>query len=309
MTLNYPTLTRRRFLRDSSALAIGAVASTSPGCSTLLSPPCDEGLGIPAKEEGKAIEPGLQLYTVRALLELDYAGTLDQVAAIGYREVQVSPRFGHSAADVRGWLDSSGLVCPSTHLDLRSSTEDEIETAHMLGAESVFLSAPMQLFKLQGGKVVGIRDDIGLDVWREIADEQNERGAKFRDAGLIYGYHNHHFEFMPVEGIMPYDILLERTDPQLVALEADLGWMQVAGVNALEYFDRFPGRFPVCHVKDVLADGSFVDPGQGTVDFQRIFDAAERAGMRHYFVEHDNASDPMATARAGHAYLSTLRAR
>ena len=95
----------------------------------------------------------------------------------------------------------------------------------------------------------------------------------------------------------------------LVALEADLGWMHVAGVDPLVYFDRFPGRFPVCHVKDVLADGSFADPGRGTVDFQRTFDAAEHAGLRHYFVEHDSAADPMASAAAGYAYLSTLRAR
>jgi sugar phosphate isomerase/epimerase len=294
------TQTRRQFLRNSSAIALGAIAlpsaaSDSPTTTT--------------DKEGKAIEPGLQLYTVRAPLEQDYPGTLDQVAAIGYRKVQVTARFGHSAADVRGWLDGSGLVCPSVHLDVRQPVEAEIEAAQGLGAESVFLSAPMQLFKLDGDKVIGIRTDVGLDTWREIAEEQNERGAKFRDAGLTYGYHNHHFEFIPVDGVLPYDILLERTDPELVALEADVGWMQVAGVDVLDYFDRFPGRFPVCHVKDVLADGSFVDPGEGTVDFQRIFDASEQAGLRHYFVEHDSATDPMATARAGYAYLSTLRAR
>lgn len=223
--------------------------------------------------------------------------------------MQVTARMGRSAAEVREILDANGLVCPSVHLNLRNSIEEEIEAALVLGAESLFLSAPAQLFILEGSKFIGIRDDIGLDTWREIADEQNVRGERCRKAGLTYGYHNHHFEFAEVDGVLPYDLLLERTDPQLVALEADLGWMHVAGVDPLVYFDRFPGRFPVCHVKDVLADGSFADPGQGTVDFQRTFDAAEHAGLRHYFVEHDSAADPMASAAAGYAYLSTLRAR
>jgi sugar phosphate isomerase/epimerase len=260
-------------------------------------------------EKGRPIEPGLQLYTVRAPLEADFAGTLERVSAIGYRKVQVTARMGRSATEVRELLDANGLVCPSVHLDLRNSVDDEIEAALLLGAESVFLSAPVQLFIRDGPKVVGIRDDISLDIWREIADEQNVRGEQFKKAGLTYGYHNHHFEFAEIDGVLPYDVLLERTDPELVALEADLGWMHVAGVDPLVYFDRFPGRFPVCHVKDVLADGSFADPGEGTVDFQRTFDAAEHAGLQHYFVEHDSAANPMASAAAGYAYLSTLRAR
>jgi sugar phosphate isomerase/epimerase len=258
--------------------------------------------------EGEPIEPGLQLYTVRHLLETDFRGTLEQVAKIGYREVQVSPRAGHTPAEIRAMLDDAGLVCPSIHLDPRRSTSEEIEAAGMLGAKYVFLSAPIQVFRIQSGQVVGLRDDLSLDEYRAIADELDVTGAAFRQAGLVFGYHNHSFEFLPIDGVLPFDVLTARTDPALVAIELDLGWLQVGGADPLAYIERYPGRFPVCHVKDVLADGSFVDPGTGTVDFARTFAHASQAGLRHYFVEHDTTTDPLATARAGHAYLRGLRA-
>jgi sugar phosphate isomerase/epimerase len=288
-------------LRNAGTLAASALA-LGPAAQRALA------LAVDAKDGGTAIEPGLQLYTVREQLATDFRGTLEQVAKIGYREVQVSPRAGHTPAEIRSMLDDNGLVCPSIHLDSRSSTEQEIEAAQTLGARYVFLSAPVQVFRIENGKFLGLRDDVSLDEYRAIADELDQTGATFRDAGLVFGYHNHAFEFPPVDGVVPFDLLLERTDPALVAIELDLGWLQVAGADPLHYIERYPGRFPVCHVKDVLADGSFVDPGAGTVDFKRTFAHASQAGLRHYFVEHDTTADPLATARAGHAYLRTLRA-
>ncbi len=255
---------------------------------------------------GPAIEPGLQLYTVRKLLEADFAGTLEEIAKIGFREVQVSPRAGKTPGEIRRLLDDNGLICPSIHLELRNTTQEEIEAAQALGAQYVFLSAPRQALRIEDGKFVGLRDDLTLDTWREIADGLNETGAEFQKAGLQFGYHNHAFEFPPIEGVVPFDLLCERTDPDAVALEIDLGWAQVGGADPLEYFARYPGRFPVCHVKDVLADGSFVDPGKGTVDFARAFSKAKQAGLRHFFVEHDTTQAPMATAAAGYEYLRTL---
>ena len=261
--------------------------------------------GSDSDGQGKPIEPGLQLYTVRDLLTEDFPATLEAVAAIGYREVQVSPRAGHSAGEIRRWLDDTGLLCPSIHLDARQPIEAEIEAAQRLGAETVFLSAPVSMFVLKDGRY-GIKTDATLEDYRAIADELNEAGAKFRDAGLVYGYHNHAFELVPIDGELPYDLILGRTDPELVALEIDLGWAQLGGIDPLDYFRRYPGRFPACHVKDVLADGTFVDPGTGTVDFPRTFSEASSAGLQHYFVEHDTSSDPLATARAGFTYLKAL---
>ena len=291
-------LSRRRFVKGGASLLGSAVfGPLLAGCGT----------AHPSHRGGRIIEPGLQLYTVRALLEENFPGTLEAVAALGYREVQVSPRAGHSARAIRGWLDAAGLACPSIHLDPRATVEAEIEAAHTLGAKTVFLSAPPQVFFVKDGKY-GIRDDLNLDTYREIARELDATGARFREAGLVFGYHNHAFEFSPIDGVLPYDVLVDETDPELVALELDLGWAQVGGVDPVSYFERYPGRFPVCHVKDVLADGTFVDPGRGTVDFERIFASATLAGLEHYFVEHDTSSDPLATAAAGHGFLSAIRA-
>ena len=288
------TTTRRNFLHRSAVLAAGC------------------GLFAPLARSasaagGAAIEPGLQLYTVRELLEKDFAGTLEAVAALGYREVQVSPRAGHTPSTIRKLLDDAGLICPSLHFDMRSSLEAEIEAAGILGAQTVFLSAPMQVFIIEAGQFKGIRTDVTLDEWRAIADVLNETGRQFAQAGLSYGYHNHAFEFAPIDGVVPFDLLLERTDSATVAIELDLGWLQVAGADPLQYIERYPGRFPVCHVKDVLADGSFVDPGAGTVDFARTFAHAKQAGLEHFFVEHDTSQDPLATAAAGFAFLKAQR--
>ena len=292
---------RRDFLRDSAVLGAGAALLGTAGLGCHVTPARPAG-------RGRAIEPGLQLYTVRALLEQNFAGTLEAVAALGYREVQVSPRAGHSAKQIRAWLDAVGLACPSIHLDLGQPIEAEVEAALTLGAETVFLSAPRQVFFVKDGRY-GIRDDLTLDTYREIAGDLDAMGERFHRAGLQFGYHNHAFEFAPIDGVLPYDLIVDGTDPVLVALELDLGWAHVGGADPLDYFGRYPGRFPVCHVKDVLADGTFVDPGRGTVDFARVFSKADQAGLRHFFVEHDTSADPLATAAAGHAFLSGLRAR
>ena len=287
--------TRRSFLRNGGVAVAGALGGGSLFRASFAA-------------GGTAIEPGFQLYTARKLLEADFRGTLEKVAAIGFREVQVSPRAGHTPAEIREMLDDSGLVCPSIHLDARNSTAAEIDAAKTLGARYVFLSAPMQVFRIDNGKFLGIRDDVTLDEWRGIADGLNETGAAFAEAGLVFGYHNHAFEFLPIDSVIPFDLVLDRTDPKLVSIEIDLGWARVGGADPLVYFERYPGRFPVCHVKDVLADGTFVDPGDGVVDFPRIFARASQAGLRHYFVEHDTTQDPLATARAGYAYLRAASA-
>ena len=286
--------TRRRFLERTAWLAAAAAVPSSVAW---------------AEDDGVAIEPGLQLYTMRALLEEDFAGTLEQVAAIGYREVQVSGRAGHPPEAIRKMLDDHGLVTPAIHVDLQGTTSAEIEATQALGAAYAYLSVPRPALRIERGKVRGLRDDLTLDDWRRIADDMNEEGAAYRAAGLGYGYHNHGFEFEAVDGVLPFDLLLERTDPELVSFEIDFGWTHKAEVDPLPYFAKYPGRFPVCHVKDVDGEGDFVDPGTGRVDFARIFAHAKQAGLRHYFVEHDTTKDPLRTARAGHAFLSASRAR
>jgi sugar phosphate isomerase/epimerase len=127
-------------------------------------------------------------------------------------------------------------------------------------------------------------------------------------SGVGVGFHNHDVEFRPVDGRLPMDILVAETDPALVTFELDLYWISVAGHDPVTYLNSHPGRFSMVHVKDM--DGSeerrMVDPGEGTIDFPGIYAARERAGIRHWFVEHDRPADAWTTARTGFAYLDAL---
>ena len=189
------------------------------------------------------------------------------------------------------------------HIDLRSPFPAEIEAAEVLGAKTAFLSVPLQVLKIENGEVRGFRDDVSLDEWRRIADRLNEMGEECRKGGVVFGYHNHAVEFQRTDGVLPFDLVLELTDPELVAIEIDFGWAHIGGADPVVYFEKYPGRFPVCHIKDVDSEGAFADPGQGEVDFERVFEAAELAGLEHYFVEHDTTKNPLATAAVGYEFL------
>ena len=163
---------------------------------------------------------------------------------------------------------------------------------------------------------------------KRVAEFFNQTGKSCEASGIQFGYHNHTWEFQPdpnFGGKLPYDFLLENTDPHLVMMEMDLCWISVTGHDPVSYFNRFPGRFPLVHVKDVkqmpkVAPGKkdeFVDtdfekremtePGSGVIDWKRIFSHADEAGIKHYFVEHDDPADPFASIAASYKYLSALR--
>jgi sugar phosphate isomerase/epimerase len=147
-----------------------------------------------------------------------------------------------------------------------------------------------------------------LDDWRRLGDRLNRAGAVAARCDIQLGYHNHDFEFAPLEGRLPYDVLLEATDPRLVTLELDLYWITKAGQDPLAYFEKYPDRFSMVHIKDMDATPArgMTDPGKGILDFKKILPAARNAGVRHWFVEHDQPADPLATARQGAKFFGTL---
>lgn len=242
-----------------------------------------------------AIAPGIQLYTVRTLMAKDVAGTLESLSSLGYREVELAGLHGQTAGAMRALLDQHGLTSPSTHIglpDLRRDAQRVFADAHTLGNRYVVVP---WLDPSERGTVAG---------YEKIAAELNEFGRAAQSAELQLGYHNHDFELQPIDGTVPYDVLLASTDPALVVMELDLFWLAKAGGDSNAYFARYPGRFPMLHVKDMTAAGEMVDVGRGTLDFRRVFEQAEAAGIRHAFVEHDEPADPLASARAS---LTALR--
>jgi sugar phosphate isomerase/epimerase len=128
-----------------------------------------------------------------------------------------------------------------------------------------------------------------LASYAEIAEKFNTIGKMCKDNGMKFGYHNHDFEFNQIEGKIPYDLLLESTDPDLVFMQIDLYWITYAGKDPLAYFEKFPGRFETWHVKDMAAGESkeMTEVGSGIIDYSTLFEHAQKAGMKQFFVEQD----------------------
>jgi sugar phosphate isomerase/epimerase len=261
---------------------------------------------------------GLQLYTVRGELKKDFDGTIAKVAATGYKEVEFATDYGgHSPKDVRALLDKNGLVSPSAHIGydlIENKWPETLDAAHIIGNE--YLVCPWIDEKQRTA-----------DGYKRASELFNKTGAASQKAGIQFCYHNHSFEFAPSNsagGKLLYDLLLEQTDAKLVKMEMDLGWISVAGKDPVSYFDKYPGRFPLVHVKDYVNDpnstssyagatgsvefkGRLADVGKGIVDWKRIFAQSEKGGIKHYFVENDDAKTPFEDIKISYDYLNALR--
>jgi sugar phosphate isomerase/epimerase len=252
-----------------------------------------------AADSHKIVKIGLQLYTVRDQMKEDFDGTLAKVAGIGYREVEFAGYFDRSPKNVKASLDRAGLVSPSAHFNssfLGDKWPGALESAGVIGQQYVVCSSVEEKLRQQPG------------AWPRIAEMFNQAGESARKAGIQFAYHNHSFEFTPVDGKLPYDILLDGTDPNLVKMEMDLYWTVNAGADPLAYFNRYPGRFALVHVKGRDKSGNMTQvAADNSIDWKALFAQSEKAGIRHYFVEHDNPQVPMDSIRASFAYLRDLR--
>ena len=262
---------------------------------------------------------GLQLYTVRDAMKTDFEGTIAKVAAVGYKEVEFAGYFDHSPKDVRAILDKNGLAAPSCHVTydvVEKKWPETLEAAKIVGHRYMICPWVDEKQRAEPGG------------WKRAADLFNKAGEASKKAGIQFGYHNHSFEFDPAAslgGKLPYDLLLAETDPKLVAMELDLCWISVAGKDPLAYFDKYPGRFPLVHVKDWIKDpnakdsykgatgssvkigGRLADVGQGTIDWKRIFAHSEKAGIKHYFVENDEPKSAFDDIKISYDYLHNLQ--
>jgi len=266
-----------------------------------------------AAAEHRIEKIGLQLYTVRDQMKADFDGTIAKVASIGYKEVEFAGYFGHTPEQVRVVIDRNGLTSPSCHVEyavLSDKWPSVIESSKTIGQSYIVCPwIPEEIRKQPDG-------------WKRAIDTFNHAGEISKKSGIQFAYHNHWFEFLPVNGKLPYDMLLEQCDPDIVKMELDLCWITVAGADPLTYFNRYPGRFPLVHVKDmkklpkVSASGGqdFGDSlkdmtavGSGIIDWKRIFAQSEKAGIKHYIVEHDKTEAPLESIKISHDYLSKLR--
>ena len=292
-----PRMNRRTFIGNSIATTLLASGVTSE-------------LARAAGGSRKLERIGMQLYTVRDLMKADVDGTLAKVAAIGYNEVEFAGYFDKAPKDIRAMLDKYKLTAPSEHVSyevVQNKWQETLDAAHIVGHKFIVCPSIDDEQRKKGA------------AWKKAAEVFNRAGEASKKAGIQFAYHNHTWEFEPLAdagGKFAYDILLAEADAKLVKMEMDLCWITIAGQDPLKYFDKYPGRFPLVHVKDWTKgadgklsekDGKMADVGSGAIDWKRIFAQSKKAGVEHYFVEHDEPAAPLDSLTNSYKYLHDLR--
>ncbi|CAG5069504.1 Inosose dehydratase [Dyadobacter sp. CECT 9623] len=247
-------------------------------------------------EQKAASKIGLQLYTLRNELSKDLLGTLKKVSSIGYKEVELfgyndGKFFGKTPKEFKTILGDLGLDPVSGHYGAGVENKKAIGSLSNNWQQAIDDAAEIgQKYAVCAYLTEGERKTI--DQYKSYVDLFNKSGEVAKKAGLQFGYHNHDFEFKKIDGQLPYD-LIASTDPNLVKLELDLYWIVKAGMDPVDLFKKYPGRFPLWHVKDMdKGDQSFAEVGTGSIDFKKIFAARKTAGLTHFFVEQDVAKRP-----------------
>jgi sugar phosphate isomerase/epimerase len=266
-------ISRRRFVKAGAGAVIGAAVlkSTSAVASVTKPRPL-----------------GIQLYTVRDQLKQNFDGTLRDVHSAGFVEVEAAGYYGRTAPQFKQAVESAGLKCVSVHHplpDLLAKGDELIQYVHDLGASYLICSSP----RAQDPS----RKDLTLDDWKWNAEQFNKLGEKTKPAGLQFGYHNHVHEFAKLDGGIGYDELLRATDPNLVTLEMDCGWVAVGGYQPAEYLKKYPNRFSLLHVKEMVigkGEPHSTVLGRGSIDYAPIFAAA--TNVQHYFYEQEEFDTP-----------------
>jgi sugar phosphate isomerase/epimerase len=303
-------MNRRQFLsRASAATAIGGSAFSSAFGQARA-----EGCGGPPA--------GVQLFTIRDALQRDPRAALASLREIGIAEAELyglngpenASLFGLAAADLKKAFDANGISVPISHIGGALTNTGAIGAiARSLGIGTVVVALPNEFSGQRDGRftMIPAQSRAQLDA---LATKLNTVGREYRDQGLVFGYHNHHIEFMPVDGVVPYDYLMSNTDPDLVKIELDVGWLAYAGMDPVAYLRRHSGRVISCHLKDhdpkIASDvpqRKLVAPGAGVVDFRAVLAAMSAAGVTHGFLEVDVSDDALGDVRRGTAHLQSLK--
>ncbi|MGA0283997.1 MAG: sugar phosphate isomerase/epimerase family protein [Saprospiraceae bacterium] len=260
---------------------------------------------------------GLQLWSVRALMDEDVIGTLKSLSEIGYKEIEGmggayadGKLHGFELKEFKSIIGDLGLKLSSTHTPGtgRNSEKDTVNMTHNwerycndmaeLGVETVILAWLDE----------GQRES--LDDFKYTTDLLNDCAVTANKYGMSMAYHNHDFEFYPIDDQVPYDLMLNMTDPEHVNFEMDHYWVEYGGANSLEYFKNYPGRFHYWHVKDMAntEDRFYTPVGKGIIDYVEIFKNEELSGMKKFFVEQDDFRDyePLAGMEISYDYLRNM---
>lgn len=254
---------------------------------------------------------GLALYTVRDAMAKDPKATLQKVADAGYAYIEAAGYadgkfYGIEPAEFKSYLESLGLQPKSTHMGgvTLENADEQIAATKAAGFEYFVIPVPPMGMFTAGPEGMGMKGTKD-----ELVTILTTLGEKCSEAGLKLLYHNHDFEFKPMEdGTILTDYILENTDPAHVNYQMDLFWVTKAGADPLAYFEKYPGRFKAWHVKDMNDEGNFAPVGTGNIDFAKILAEKDQSGMEYYLVEQDQTFglDPMEAIQISHDGLREI---
>jgi len=309
-------INRRKFLQNSGALALGSFAFASKA-SALSSTLLDKTTAIPA---------GIQLYTVTSKIEADLDGTLKKIAEIGYKELESAftrkgGYYGLKPKEFAAKAKEFGLTWRAHHCGGAPFKLPAGATMPVGADGKPIVIPPMKNLRDNFQEVV---DDCGaggvnylvcsstpidtMDEVKQSIETLNKTGEACKKAGITFAYHNHTKEFERVEGQLPYDLFLSQISADTMKMELDLAWVTKSGTDPLELFKKNPGRFPLWHVKDLSRITQRpVEVGAGYVDLKRVFADAATAGLKYFFVEQDQAPDPLVNVATSYANLQKLQ--
>ena len=314
--------TRRKYLQQSGTAALTALLAPNLGWAASFF------------EKKTAMPIGLQLYTLGDLMITDPKGTLDKLAAIGYKELESAGSqkgnfYGYKPKEFAAMVKAAGMHWRSAHVGGAPFTMGQIMKMAKTAEDSARIQKMIEKFKnapkplnltdnyqqladdaAEGGLSYLVCSSIPVATMDEIkaaVDVFSKTGEACKKNGVQFAYHNHQTEFDEIDGHRPFDYILNNTDSQLVKMELDLAWATKAKQDPVALFKLHPGRYPLWHVKDL--DKNTMNPtevGSGIIDFKRIFDNAKESGMKYFFVEQDQAPQPLQNVTNSFNYLRKL---
>ena len=275
---------RRDFLKISAAGAVGAMVLGPVACTSAVTP------------DRKSFGVGLQLYTIRDAMAADVVGSLQKVSDMGYKNLELAGYsngkfYGYAPAEFKKIVEDKGMQIISSHTQVEAAGIT-MENARKMADDHAALGVKYCVQPWVND------EDRNIETYKRMIADWNQVASVMKEVGIQFGYHNHNFEFANLDGVVPYyDIFMPEMDKDLITMELDLYWATKAGQDPVEMFDKYPGRFQLLHFKDMakqtdpyfdVVKDDITSVGAGLIDFNRIYAAREKAGMKYLFVEDDN---------------------
>lgn len=286
---------RRKFIRTLGAgVAVAAFSNPLLSCGSI------------ARSNRIQNNFGLQLYTLRDDMAKDPKAVLKQVASDGYKQIESfeGPKgifWGMTNKEFKSYMDDLGMTIVSSHCNIDKDFEQKADQASAIGMK--YLLCPW----------IGLQKN--LDDYKKAAEKFNQRGEVCKKAGIRFGYHNHDYGFIAVDGQFPQDIIMQNSDPSLVDFEMDIYWVVTAGQDPIHWLEKYPNRFRLCHIKDRRKDAApserdaFTVLGTGKIDFPKILKVGEKKGLDYFIAEQDQSFNlkPLEAAKENADYLKKIK--